>query len=104
MLRSLVRMAGLAQSITPRPGFDVAPANQRVWQQQQTEHAREDAVKQAAGAMANAAVAHALLQLHRVDEALDTLLRLVTETSVEAADYQDARGTVSQKDQRSRLA
>ncbi len=78
-LRSLVPAVGLAQSVVARPGFEVAPADQRVWQLQQAERARQDAATQAAGAPPSAATVRALLQLHRVDDALDALLRVVTE-------------------------
>jgi hypothetical protein len=85
LLTTLVLAAGLAQSAIPRRGLDVAFGDQRLWQLQEAEGRREDTAKVAAAGTATADTVHAQLELHRVDEALDTLMRVVSEKPVDAA-------------------
>jgi tetratricopeptide (TPR) repeat protein len=85
MLLTIVLAAGLAQAATPRRGLDVASGDQRVWQLQEAERIREDAVTVASRAPVTADGVRALLQLNRVDDALDALMRVVNEQPREAA-------------------
>jgi hypothetical protein len=80
----LVLTASLAQAAGPRPGMDVAPGDSRVWQLHQAELLRRQAETQAAATPITAARVRARLQLNRVDEALDDLMRLVSEHPLDA--------------------
>src|SRR5215211_7319732 len=82
----LVLTASLAQAAGPRPDMDVAPGDSRVWQLHQAELLRRQAETQAAATPITAARVRARLQLNRVDEALDDLMRLVSEHPLDAVD------------------
>jgi len=80
MLGLLLLTATLAQtsSTAPKSGLDVAPGDIRVWQLQAQARARDEAARQIAAAPGSLAAFRALMQLNRVDEALDTLMQIVT--------------------------
>src|SRR4051812_44191770 len=87
MLVTIVLLtAALAEPAGPRPGIDVPPGDSRVWQLHQAERLRREAETQAAAASITATRIRALLQLNRVDEALDNLMRLVSEHPLDAVD------------------
>src|SRR5213083_1266018 len=83
----LVLAAGLAQTppVRSQPGFDVAPGDSRVWRLHAELRAKEDAARQIASAPDSVAAFRALLELERIDEALDLLMRLVQTQPAELA-------------------
>src|SRR5262245_51901319 len=87
MLALLLLTAALAQtpSTTPKPGLDVAPGDARVWRLYAEARARDEAARQVAASPGSVAAFRALLQLNRVDEALDTLMQIVTSRPGELA-------------------
>jgi hypothetical protein len=97
LMTSLVLAAALSRPLLERPGFDVPPDDQRLWQLQEAERIREEAVQQAAAKTPTDGSVRALLQLQRVDEALDAVMRIVNERPRDGAGALRALGGGAQQ-------